>query len=28
VLKADLREGVTDAMHGKVRSVEQRLSPG
>jgi uncharacterized protein (TIGR00106 family) len=28
VIKADLRSGVTDAMHGKVASVEQWLSTG
>jgi hypothetical protein len=26
VIKADVRSGVTDAMHTKVASVEQRLS--
>jgi uncharacterized protein (TIGR00106 family) len=27
VLKADLREGVTDALHRKVQAVEDRLRP-
>ncbi|CUU60748.1 hypothetical protein CcI49_37495 [Frankia sp. CcI49] len=28
VLKADLREGVTDALHNKVASVERHLAAG